>query len=178
MQHYYNPNKKYVCTSQVYWWVWVLNIFKKYEFVLVKIVLSLRTKLKIRVTNLTTEGMVKLKVIFLKLIIMLWCHIVAIFIKRKHILPWKQCVPFHLIIMLWHTGPFCCAAVKNFHVFSYLVGNWTDMTQICVQPYVFIFTYSYHAILCMADVQTRKKTILSLCYIVPITDKKKFIHTK
>ena len=49
----------------------MLNIFKKYEFVLVKIVLSLRTKLKIRVTNLTTEGMVKLKVIFLKLIIML-----------------------------------------------------------------------------------------------------------
>ena len=49
----------------------------------------------------------------------------------------------------------CCC--ENFHVILYLVGNWTDMTQIYVQQYVFMFTQYYHSILCMPYFHTKGK---------------------
>ena len=68
-------------------------------------------------------------------------------IKRKHTWPWIQCVPFRLINMRRHTVNVCNVVVKNVQVLSCPINNRKDMTQTCVQQYVFMLTEYYHAVL-------------------------------
>ena len=74
-------------------------------------------------------------------------------IKRQHTSPWKNGVPLHLLNMRSHTGSMCYVVVTNVQVFSCPDRNKISMTQTHSLQYVFIFTESYNAVLCMAEVQ-------------------------
>ena len=88
---------------------------------------------------------------------------VIIDIQHQHSWPWKQCVPFLMINIWCLTGSVCYIVVLNFQVFLYAIKNQVGMKQTRVPQYVFMSTYYYHAVLCMAYVHTKRKNTL-ICF--------------
>ena len=106
-----------------------------------------------------TDGLVKLKFIFSKLIIIMWCQRVVICTKCNQAWTWKQSPPLQHNTMRCITGKVCQVVVKNVQVLAYLVRNRTETKHTCVQKCFFMLTDYYHTVRCMEYVHMREKNI-------------------
>ena len=82
-------------------------------------------------------------------------------ISTKWHQPWlrQQCVPFHLLNMIFLTGNLCYIIVPNVQVLSYPVNNKTGMTQTHFQQKSLTSTEYYYTVLCMTDFHKKKNSM-------------------
>ena len=138
--HYCHPNENNVVKIQGYVWLWMLNIYQIYVFVITIMAWSLFQKnSRISSKILKTEGLGKNQIVYMKLIKIQSCHMGVIF-KPKHMI-WQrqQCVHTHSQIMRYHTGNVYCYVLPNFQALILLTRK--QMINIPTLLNQFIFTF-------------------------------------
>ena len=121
--------KKIICQhrTRIRVCVRVFHRFQKYAFLVFNVELFLPGKLKYQCHNNYNRMPGEITSCILKLIIILWFHMVGIYTKHCQAWPWQKCVPSHLINMLYLTESACCVVVINFPLLSYPSNNITGM---------------------------------------------------